>query len=84
MEIVARRVEDDEVHSRGRRVVDAFQPPEERVVERVEVGALRDRGALRVDGAVGADDVVGQARGRLNRRAVADPADAAEVALDLR
>ena len=53
LEVVAGRVEHDEVHAgdRGRRSMVALRigRPRERVVERVEVGALRDRGTLRVD-----------------------------------
>ena len=41
--------------------------PEERVVERVEVGAVRNRRALRVQRPVGGHDVLLQPRGRLDR-----------------
>src|SRR5436309_961666 len=61
-EVVARRIEDDEVEARGRLVHPIVSgrvgAPEERVVERVEVRALRNRGALRIDHAVGARHVV--------------------------
>ena len=43
--------------SRELLVAQRVRAPEERVVERVEVRAVRDRGALRVHGAVGADEV---------------------------
>src|SRR5204863_7661727 len=82
VEVVAGRVEDDEVHAGRGRLIDAVPAPEERVVERVEVHPLGDRGALAVDLAVVADRVALQPRGRLDRRAVADPAAAAEVPLD--
>ena len=57
--------------------------PEERVVERVEVGALRDRSPLRVERPVRAPDVLLQARGRLERRAVADRSETVVVATHL-
>ena len=87
MEVVARRVEDDEVQA-GRRPVGhpveiGVRAPEERVVERVEVGALRDRGPLAVERAVRAAHVVLEPRRGLDRGAVADGAEPVEVALDL-
>ena len=52
MEIVTRRCEDDEVDSGGGFVLDPVpvgaRAPEERVVESVEAGTVRDRRALRV------------------------------------
>ena len=65
VEVVARRVEDDEVEARGGPVAHPValrvHAPEERVVERVEVGALRDRGPLPVERPVRAPDVLLQA-----------------------
>src|SRR6476619_781293 len=76
VEVVARRVEDDEVEARGRAVAYTValrvRAPEERVVERVEVGTLRNRRAFRVERPVRAPDVVLEPRGRLERRAVPD------------
>src|SRR5580765_3461138 len=61
-EVVARRVEDHEVKTGGGGLLHAVAgrigTPEEWVVERVEVGAMRDRRALLVEDAVGAEDVV--------------------------
>lgn len=55
-EVIGRRVENDEVHSRRRSVVESIAhgigAPSERVVERIEVRPLRDCGALSIDGSV--------------------------------
>src|SRR5262245_13317972 len=60
-EVVARRVEHDEVEAGGGllrvRVATGLRGPEERVVERVEVGALRDGCPARIARAVRADYV---------------------------
>src|SRR6185437_9442829 len=87
VEVVARRVEDEEVDA-GRwasapPVARRLRAPGERVVEGVEVRAERNRGAGFVDGAVGADVPLLEARARLDRRAVADRAEAVVGALDL-
>ena len=78
VEVVARRVEDDEVDARRRRRSpmpsrSGSRAPGERVVERVEVGPVRDRRAL-----AGRPcrrrrrTSCGEPRRRLDRRAVAD------------
>src|SRR5204863_4335728 len=76
VEVVARWVEADEVDARDRLLGDTVAlrsgAPLERVVQRVEVAALRDRRPLRIDRAVRADDVVLEARGRLDRGAVTE------------
>ena len=87
VEVVARRVEDDEVETSGRPVPHPValrvRAPEERVVERVEVGPLRNGGSLPVERPVRAPDVLLQARGRLERRAVPDDPEALVVAAHL-
>ena len=73
VEVVARRVEDDEVDAGGGAVGHAVAlgvgAPGERVVERVEVGAVRDRRARAVDRAARADG----GRGAAARRSGARP-----------
>ncbi len=76
VEVVARRREDDEVQARRRLVALAIhvgaRAPEERVVERVEVGPLRHRRSLRIEDSVVPGHVGLQAGGRLHDRAVPD------------
>src|SRR5205807_9500851 len=87
LEVVARRVEDEEVHTGDRLgallVARGRRGPGERIVERVEVGALRNRGSPRVERAVGTGEVLLQARGRLDRRAVPEAAGALELLYEL-
>src|SRR5262245_55378419 len=86
VEVVARRVEDDEVdagsgtgHELGGLIREL-----EGVVERVEVRADRNGGSLRVARAVWPDLFRCEPRRNLDRRAVADAAGAREVAPDVR
>src|SRR5207245_1779817 len=62
-------------------VARRLRAPRERVVERVEVRAHRDRGALRVVRAVVGDHVAQESGGRLDRGAVPDPPGVPELAL---
>src|SRR5205085_12518800 len=86
VEVVARRIEDDEVQARARaglHLVDVTaRAPVEWIVERIEVRTLWDRRPALVDRPVRRHVVVLQPRRRLDRRAVSDPALRPEVAPD--
>src|SRR6266545_4637777 len=87
MEVVARRVEDDEVEA-GRwtilhRVAVRARAPGERVVDRVEVRTLRHGGAALVDRSVLRDMVALKTRRGLDRGGMADSASARKVPLHL-
>ena len=77
-EVVARRIEDEEVEAGGGSSKNASRArigrPEERVVEGVEVRALGNRGPLRISRSVGADDVAVEAGGGLHRARMPDSA----------
>src|SRR5439155_26665876 len=81
-EVVACRIEDDEVETGSRRILHPVPrracAPRKRVVEGVEIGALGHRGPPPVHGSVVGDDVTYEPRGRLDRGAVTDPAVAIE------
>src|SRR5207247_6276009 len=81
-EVVARGVEDEEVDSGLRALLQLLGIDRvlERVVERVEVGPDRNRSAFRVAGAVRPELILGETRCDLDRRAVADAASPSEVA----
>src|SRR5439155_20916210 len=82
-EVVACRIEDDEVETGSRRILHPVPlracAPRKRVVEGVEIGSLGHRRPPLVHGSVVGDDVTFEPRGRLDRGAVTDPAVTTEA-----